>query len=110
MPHLPQTVDVVLAGRDVDGGGSEDPLAARLGGVELGHLGLRGQDGDVEGVGHGQVVAVRHSRHDEGLPAADQVGNALEGARGILQYGRQAHAVSLGDREKGPRSIKHQLT
>ena len=49
---------------------------------------------------------MRHAGDDVGVAAADQVGNAPEGARGILQDGGQAHAVSLCGRWKKIRSTR----
>ena len=49
---------------------------------------------------------MRHAGDDVGITATDQVGNAAEGARGILQNGGQAHAVSLCGRWKKIRSTQ----
>src|SRR4029434_7888705 len=75
--NLLQGVDVPLSGRNRDPGGGEHPPAPRLGSVELGHGGLRAQDGHAQLLGHQQVVGVGHAAHDVGPPALDQVADAV---------------------------------
>ena len=78
-------VEVVGAGRRVDFGQGKDSPRARLGGVDSGNLGIRGEEGQVELTGELEIVRPDHARADVCLLAATHVGDAAQAPRRVQE-------------------------
>ena len=88
-------VDVVFAWRDVHLCTGKYSFRAGLGRVEVGDVWLGAEDGYAQEIGHGEVVLVRRARHDVGFSAANEIFDALQCCRTVLQQRRQTHLLAL---------------
>ena len=93
--HLWQTVHVVLPRGHRHTRVGEDALAARLTAEEGSSVRLWTHDRHFEVVRDEDVIVVRNLSDDVSLTTSDQVLEALQRARTVLEDGGQAHVVTL---------------